>query len=438
MPDGKKPNASSVSALEEARLVASRFDLPYPIEAADFPDKGNIHRQTYLVTAGSAGNSNQFLLQRINTQVFVRPDRTMRAMIACIEAQRKAITEGALPAAAHWEPIRLIPTKAGEAYLKIEGHEGPEYWRMMARIPRARSFKSLAEIRDPGERIRIAEETGKGLALFGILTAGMGITGNGAAGSADPLPGYRNTDLYFGQLASVLNGSRTLDEAAPFLPDDPLLRESCGNHFIVRLSPDEYRRRINNPLSRQLVSIALEQKQYGLELQTGLATGKLRTVTVHGDPKLDNFLFSTRTAKVVSLVDLDTVMPHTWLSDWGDMARSLINTSGEKVRNRDEIEISMDVFKALARGFIGLSPRLPAYEAAMMVDAARIMALELGVRFLADYLRGDSYFILGGKDPEDLNRTRAAVQFSVLQRLGDTYDEAKRYIEDLRLNSKPD
>jgi hypothetical protein len=435
MQDEKKSNASSAAALEKALRVARRFDLPHTIETSDFPDKGNIHGQTYLVTAGSTGNLTQFLLQRINTQVFVHPDRTMRTMIACIEAQRKALSEGALPAAARWEPVRLIPTKAGEAYLKIDDPEGPEYWRMMARIPRARSFKSLAEIRNPGQRIRIAEETGKGLALFGILTAGMDSAASAAGGNdegiSDPLPGYRNTDLYFSQLASVLDGSRTLDEAGPFLPDDPLLRESCGNHFIVRLDPGEYRRRIGNPLSRQLVSLALGQKQYGLELHKGLATGELRTVIVHGDPKLDNFLFSTRTAKVVSLVDLDTVMPHTWLSDWGDMARSLINISGEKVRNRDEIEISMDVFKALARGFIGLSPSLPSYETGMMVDAARIMALELGVRFLADYLRGDTYFRLGGKDPGDLNRIRAAVQFSVFQRLGDTYDEAKRYIKGL-------
>ena len=45
------------------------------------------------------------------------------------------------------------------------------------------------------------------------------------------------------------------------------------------------------------------------------------------------------------------------------------------------------------------------------------MALELGVRFLADYLRGDNYFTVGPQDPPDLNKTRALVQFRVFEKL---------------------
>jgi Ser/Thr protein kinase RdoA (MazF antagonist) len=182
---------------------------------------------------------------------------------------------------------------------------------------------------------------------------------------------------------------------------------------------------------QELLDIALAQRPYCLKLQNKLDSGELKTAIVHGDTKLDNFLFSTRTGRVTSLVDLDTVMPHTWLSDWGDMARSLVNVSGERERNADTIAIDMDVFKALARGYIQSAPPPPRHEMELMPDAARIMALELGVRFLADYLRGDAYFRPGAGEPGDLNRIRAAAQFAVFRLLGDRASEARKCIAEL-------
>ena len=67
-----------------------------------------------------------------------------------------------------------------------------------------------------------------------------------------------------------------------------------------------------------------------------------------------------------------------------------------------------------------------------MVDAIEIIALELGIRFLADYLRGDSYFKLGPADPPDLNKVRAMVQLSLFERLREKADEARNCIESLR------
>jgi len=153
-------------------------------------------------------------------------------------------------------------------------------------------------------------------------------------------------------------------------------------------------------------------------------------VVIHGDTKLDNFLFSVSTGRVKALVDLDTLMPHTWLTDWGDMVRSLVNIAGEKETDLERIHIDLEVFKAMARGFLGSARRPAAQEVRLMADAAQIMALELGVRFLADYLRGDSYFRLGPADPRDLNKTRALVQFCVFERLRRNAASWMRYIEE--------
>jgi hypothetical protein len=412
--------------LEEAHRIACRFDLPGSFKVFDFPGKGNINRQTYLIAAEQPGDDREYLLQMLNTEVFTRPDAVMQTMISCIQAQQKALSKEARQEDEAWEPIRLIPTKKGALYLITDDTERPQYWRLMVRIRHARSYKCLSEVPNPGMRLGIAEETGRGLALFGALTSGMN-----TAGITDPLPGYRNTALYYDQLDSILRGSRTIEEASAFLPSNPILRQENGHLFIVHLNPRDYRNRKEDRQARRLVALAQDHRFYCLELQRQLASGNLKKTIVHGDTKLDNFLFSTRTGKVRALVDLDTVMLHTWLSDWGDMARSLVNVSGEKLRNADEIEPDMEVFKALARGFIGSASHLPGHEIDLMADAARIMAMELGVRFLADYLRGDTYFRLSAPDPEDLNLSRAAVQFSVFQSLGRCAPEAKQYIAGL-------
>jgi hypothetical protein len=161
-------------------------------------------------------------------------------------------------------------------------------------------------------------------------------------------------------------------------------------------------------------------------------SGRIRRLAIHGDTKLDNFLFSTRTGRVKALVDLDTIMPHSWLADWGDMVRSLVNVAGEKERDLSRVRVDMDVYRAVARGFLSTAQEVTPAEVDLMVDAPQIIALELGLRFLTDYLRGDSYFRLGPADPPDLNRVRAMAQLALFRRLRERADETRRFVEDLR------
>jgi Ser/Thr protein kinase RdoA (MazF antagonist) len=296
----------------------------------------------------------------------------------------------------------------------------------MAKIQHTRTYRSLCEIEDPRERLRVAAEAGRALALFGTLTAEMD-----ASRFSCTLPGYRDTRLYFDQLLSVLAGNRTIQQAAAYLPMDPITRQSTEQHFLVHLQPEEYRRRMEDPQLRRFVALAHDQMSFGLTLFRALLAGDLKKVIVHGDTKLENFLFSTHTGRAKALVDLDTIMPHTWLSDWGDMTRSLVNVTGEKEPELDKVEVDLEVFMAAARGFLGSARSIDSAEIELMADAAQIMALELGVRFLADYLRGDSYFQLGPSDPWDLNKIRAMVQFTVFEKLQAGADIVKRYIREL-------
>ena len=412
--------------LAQASRLASRFRLANPVEVHDFPEKGNINQHTFVVRAGPR-TPREYLLQRINERVFTRPRSVMRAMIASIEAQRAAIAAGSLASGDEWEAITLVDTRDGLRFLDAKNHRGSACWRLMVKIPESRTYKSLGEIADPAERLRIAGEAGRGLAIYGDLTCRMAIDG-----LENPLPGYRDTRLYFDQLRSALAANRTPADAAGLLPADPAVRHSTGEHFLVHLDEPEYRRRVDDPETRPWIDLVRAEEAYGITLLEGMESGRIRRVAIHGDTKLDNFLFSTRTGRAKALVDLDTIMPHSWLADWGDMVRSLVNVAGEKERDLSRVRVDMDVFRAVARGFLSTAHEVTPAEVELMADAPQIIALELGLRFLTDYLRGDSYFKLGPADPPDLNRARAMAQLTLFRRFRECADQARRFFEELQ------
>jgi hypothetical protein len=114
------------------------------------------------------------------------------------------------------------------------------------------------------------------------------------------------------------------------------------------------------------------------------------------------------------------------------MVRSLCNVAGEKERQADRIQADMDIYRAVARGFLRSARNVTARELELMVEAVQVIALELGMRFLTDYLRGDSYFKLGPADPPDLNKVRGLAQLTLFQRLRERAGDTRDAIESLR------
>lgn len=399
--------------------VARRFQLPEPIEVAPFPERGNINLHTYLVVA----DGDEFLLQKVNMDVFAMPHRVMSAMLASIEAQAEALEAGKGDSA--WEPIRLVPTRDGAPYLDEAG----EVWRMMVKIPQATSYKSLGAVGDRSEQLRLAEEIGRGLAIYSDLTAS--IDPSTVEGS---LPGYRDTALYYAQFHSVMAGHRFLDQIGGVLPKDPIVCASTERHFLVAASHDEFVARTSDPELVPFIELVREREPSALGLWSALNEGRIRHTLIHGDTKIENFLFCANTGRVKSLVDLDTIMPFTWLADWGDLLRSMVNVAGEKERALAKIDVDLDVYGAVVRGFLSAATEVTEAEVGMMVAAVEAITLELGLRFLADYLRGDTYFQLGEGDPGDLNKVRAMVQLRLYQRLAELRPQAEAIVAAARVS----
>ncbi len=400
--------------------VVEQFQIEGDVQVAPFPGRGNINLHTYEVMAGG----KEYLLQKVNTDVFALPYRVMDGMEASIRAQNESLISKPIDG---WVPITLVRTRSGKSFLDLTDEHGWSVWRMMDRIPESCTYKSLSELGSREEQLRMASEVGRGLAIYSDLTSC--IKPNGIEGS---LPGYRDTGLYYRQFHSVVKGHRSLGDAAALLPDDPILRTSMGPHFLVALPEAEYLARLNDRELAPYIALVKEQEPFAMALWTAVAQGRIRHTVIHGDTKIENFLFASSTGFVKALVDLDTIMAFTWLADWGDMLRSLVNVAGEKETDLSQVMVDEEVYKKVAEGFLSAATEITDQEVSMMVPAVQAIALELGLRFLTDYLKGDTYFKLGPGDPEDLNKTRAMVQLTLYRRLVEFGPEAERFIASVR------
>jgi hypothetical protein len=405
---------------EDIAWVVSQFKVDGDVSVAPFPGRGNINLHTYEVTAGG----DQYLLQKVNSDVFAMPYRVMNGMRASILAQHSAVSESNPN---NWEPITLIETKYGTPFLDLTDDHGWSVWRLMVRIPDSCSYKSLSEVEGRENQLALAAEVGRGLAIYSDLTSK--IDPDSVEGS---LPGYRDTGLYYRQFHSTLLGHRSLGDAVALLPHDPTLRASTEKHFLVALPKADWIARCTESDLQPWIELLKEQEPFAMGLWTAIGQGRIRKTLIHGDTKIENFLFCTKTGNAKSLVDLDTIMPFTWLADWGDMLRSMVNVAGEKERDTSKITVDTEVFKAVARGFLSEASEVTDYEVSMMVSSVQAITLELGLRFLTDYLRGDTYFQLGPEDPADLNKVRGIAQLTLYRRLVEFGPEAEAAISELR------
>jgi len=156
--------------------------------------------------------------------------------------------------------------------------------------------------------------------------------------------------------------------------------------------------------------------------------GKLPKRICHCDTKVGNVLFD-KDGKVLCVIDLDTVMPSFVFSDFGDFMRTAANPVAEDSPEYDRIDIKMDIFKAFTKGYLSTAGKfLTPLEIDMLPYAVQLFAFMQAVRFLTDYINGDTYYKI--KYPEhNLVRTRnqMALFLSALQK----EDEMRQFIKSL-------
>lgn len=178
---------------------------------------------------------------------------------------------------------------------------------------------------------------------------------------------------------------------------------------------------------RRELDFALSREDDAGRMVGMLRAGELPLRVTHNDTKLNNVMLDDKTHTALCVIDLDTVMPGLAGNDFGDSIRFGASTAAEDERDLEKVELSIDYFRAYARGFLGAcGDSLTRAEIETLPLAAKLMTLECGVRFLADYLSGDTYFRVH-RDGHNLDRCRT--QFKLVDDMERKWREMGEIVE---------
>ena len=158
-----------------------------------------------------------------------------------------------------------------------------------------------------------------------------------------------------------------------------------------------------------------------------LAAGKLPLRVTHNDTKLNNILFNKTTGEGLCVIDLDTVMPGLAANDFGDSIRFGANHCAEDEADLTKVNFSMELFEIYTKGFLQAAGKsFTPLEKQTLPWGAKLMTMECGMRFLADYLEGDHYFHI---NYEQQNLNRARTQFKLTSGMEENWDAMQKVIE---------
>jgi len=296
----------------------------------------------------------KFVLQRINTHIFRKPELLMQNLLRTSTRLDKSLY-----------PLRYPrPQFARDAFITTDATGN--CWRLYPWIP----GKTLSCSEIGTHQARLA---GQAFGSFlNVLSA------------EDPL-----------NWPPSIEGFHDLDTAAEGLAD------------AVKADPLQRR-----PQSGELLDIIAKERERTSSLQRRIANQDIPARIVHHDTKIENLLFAEDHDSIVGVVDLDTTMPGLALHDFGDLVRSSAATAAEDSRDP---RFSRSLFKALACGYLeAAKPVLSAAETASLAQGPAYITLTLAIRFLSDYLAGDKYFSIAH---EEHNLYRAHTQLHLLEHI---------------------
>ena len=363
----------------ELLAIAEGFALEAPVMAIEPLGSGNVNA-TWRVALDPAGKGPRTLvLQRLNTQVFPRPDLVMANIHRLGEHLARP---GALAAAGgRWELPRIVPVQgSGAPCLEQDG----QCWRLLTFIEGSRSLDTIT---GPDQALQVGRALGTFHALIHDLPAEQ---------LADTLEGFHIAPGYLKEFERVLQRTEV-----------PL-----------------------TPQAQHCIAFIRERQAFIPVLEDAHRAGRLRQRPIHGDPKVNNILFDARSGESIALIDLDTVKPGLIHYDIGDCLRSSCNRLGEETDDWRSVQFDLELCEAVLEGYIGRAHHfLENADYDHIPDAIRLLSLELGLRFFSDHLAGDVYFRTSR--PRH-NLQRALVQFQLTRSIESQLDEIRALVERLR------
>lgn len=357
--------------------VAEHFSIVGKILSIEHINKGYINRTYKVNTLSESNHLHQYILQRINTNVF--PD--VDALMSNFQLTTSHLFDNLdMPG----EHIRgtvqtLRPTKDGKLY--FEDFSG--VWRMMTYFDNVYSL----DIPDNAEVFYYA-----GIS-FGRFIKAMS--------SVDPtkikevIPNFHNTKSRYSDLETAISS-------------DP-------------------EKRVESVLD-EIAFVRARTELYG-KITDALESGIIPSRICHNDCNLNNILFDEKTHLPVAIIDLDTVMLSSPLYDFGDSMRIGTNTAKDDEKDLNKVSCNLNLYDSYARGYLeACGDILTKEELELLPYASLIITAEDGIRFLMDYINGDTYYHI---DYPDQNLDRARTQLKLLEDMEAKLPEIRRILQNI-------
>jgi hypothetical protein len=149
----------------------------------------------------------------------------------------------------------------------------------------------------------------------------------------------------------------------------------------------------------------------------------------HNDTKFNNVLLDDATGEGICVIDLDTVMPGLALYDFGDMVRTTTSPAVEDERDLSRVTMQFPMFEALLRGYLtSAGDFLTLTEKQHLAFSGKLIAFEQGIRFLTDYLAGDTYYKVH-RCGQNLDRCRT--QFKLVESIEQQEASMERLVQSI-------
>lgn len=353
----------------DIKTICKKLQLKGSLQNYKVISGGNINT-TYKVVCREGKVKNEYLLQRINKNVFKEPDKVMKNIIEVTDYMRSHNTTGL-------QILEFSKCVDGKFYVT---DEMGDFWRACQFID--------SVCYDATDDLQIIEQAGLAFGEFQVMLDGYDVDKLYVS-----IPDFHNTKL---RIENLIN-------AVIYSADD--------------------RRSISTEEAEYIIS----NKSRAEILCNLLAENKLPLRVTHNDTKFNNVIFSASTKKALAVIDLDTIMPGLCAYDFGDGARAICSTAKEDEEDTSKVKFDLSKFECFARGYLKhLSKRITPLEAQTLADSVFVMAIELASRFLLDYLSGDTYF---RTFKENHNLIRAKCQIALCKDIDEKMPQIREIVK---------
>ena len=352
----------------EFKDILSQFPFEGNLKSINAIDEGHINT-TYSADFGK----QKYIIQKINTSVFNNPDELMQNITAVTEHLSSVLqAEGEDPSR---QTLHFLKSSLGKAYYKSDDGS---CWRSYVYLDNCYTVDSLCSEDEIYEAARA-----------------------------------------FGKFQYLLRdfSSENLFETIKDFHHTPKRLEA------LRLAVKEDKAGRASSVKKE-IEFFFDRKKDTEVIINLLENGSLPSRVAHNDTKINNVLFDCNTKKATCVIDLDTIMLGTSLYDFGDGIRTSAATAQEDEKDTDKMGINLSTYGRYVSGYLdGTNGELNATERELLPFSAKLMTLECAMRFLTDYINGDTYFRI--KYPEH-NLVRARAQMKLVCDIEDKLEEMKK------------